>query len=83
MASVSQHAAIRWCERVNPRASVDDAHATIMSSATIIDIAADFGADTIILGCGARLKLKGDVVATVLPSRHVRRFHQTQFSEGN
>jgi hypothetical protein len=83
MASVSAHACVRWTERVNPRASVSDAHAAIMSSASIIDIAADFGASTIILGCGARLKLKGDVVATVLGSRHVRRPHPIQISEGN
>ncbi len=70
MAAVSARAQNHWIERVNPRATLDEAHAAIMSSARIIDLAADQGCDTVILGCGARLKLKGDLVATVLPSRH-------------
>lgn len=86
MASVSAHACVRWQQRVNPRASVDQAHAAIMAWADAIDHAAKFaaGADvTVVIGNGARLKLKGDVVATVLPSRHVRRPHPIQISEGN
>jgi sugar phosphate isomerase/epimerase len=73
MATVTVHACECWIQRIDACASIDDANGAIMASARVIDIAADFGADTIILGCGARLKLKGDIVATVLPSKKVDR----------
>ena len=77
MASVSQHACRDWQERVNPSASVAEAYDAIMASERAIDIAANFAAGArvvVIVGNGARLKLQGDVVATVLGSRHVRRW---------
>jgi hypothetical protein len=65
MASVSQHAIQRYTERVSP-VSQQEALAQIISHERAIDQAADFGCETVICGDGTRLKLKGDVVTTVL-----------------
>jgi hypothetical protein len=68
MCIVTDHAVNRYVERV---ANVDHdvARDCIMSARAVIDIAADFGCRCVLLGNGARLKLAGDVVVTVLPKR--------------
>lgn len=69
MIHVSDHACLRYIERV---LGIDvDAIRTELAN-PIIQQAVEFGADTVILGSGARLKLKGDTVATVLPKRTVK-----------
>lgn len=65
---VSQHAAERFRERVAPHLTLDQARAEINSHATAIETAIEFGAPTVILGCGARLCITADTVTTVLPS---------------
>lgn len=65
MARISQHAAQRWVERINPRMTLGEAEAAMMLSARAIDVAAAFGATGIRLACGARLVLSGDCVVTV------------------
>jgi hypothetical protein len=68
MCQVSDHALLRWIERVEG-IDVEAIRARIASHASLIDAAANIGCDTVKLGNGARLKLKGRVVATVLPKR--------------
>ena len=65
MAWVTQHAAERYVERVDPALTIGQAKAQIMKSAKVIDTAAAFGASCVVLGNGARLMLQGDVVATI------------------
>ena len=65
MAFVTQHAAERYVERVNPELTVEQAKAAMMASARAIDTAAAFGASCVRLGNGARLMLQGDVVVTI------------------
>lgn len=65
---VTVHARKRWIQRVDPTATLADAAAAIGRSARAIEAAARFGCDTVILGNGARLKLDGDTVMTVLPA---------------
>jgi hypothetical protein len=48
---------------------VEAARAEMLTAAPIVDAAAQIGCDTVKMGNGARLKLKGNVVATVLPKR--------------
>lgn len=67
MAEISDHACQRYAERIE---QLPDVRAELMLHADIIDRAAAFGCDTIKLPNGARLKLKGNIVATVLPPFH-------------
>ena len=69
MIHITAHAVSRWIERVNPQASQEDATAAIHSHDEAIRKAADFGANTLRLGCGARLILDHLTVITVLPRR--------------
>lgn len=64
---VSMHAAERWCERVDPAASLAEAVERIQESSRAIRIAAAFGCHCLKLGCGAKLVLDGETVVTVLP----------------
>jgi hypothetical protein len=68
MCQISDHAVLRYLERVKG-VDVEAARAEIALSAGLIDAASKIGCDTIKLGNGARLKLKGKTVATVLPKR--------------
>jgi hypothetical protein len=68
MCQISDHAVLRYLERVWG-IDVEKAKAEISASGRMIDAAADIGCDTVKLGNGARLKLKGRTVATVLPKR--------------
>jgi hypothetical protein len=68
MVEITGHAIQRYRERVEPLSDMD-ALAEIESHSAAIEKAAAFGCGTVILGNGARLKLKGDVVMTVLPKR--------------
>ena len=76
MCIVTTHAAQRYVERVEP-VSIDEARAKLTAAAKVVNGAARFGATTVIMGNGARLVLKGDVVATVLPKRCHRRPRNT------
>jgi len=69
MSYISDHAVLRYLERVRG-IDIEAVRAEMMSPA--IDTAVQFGCDTVKLGNGARLKLVGDVVQTVLP-KPVRR----------
>lgn len=68
MCQISDHAVLRYIERVWG-VNVDKARAEMQSSETVIDAAAKFGCDTVKMPNGARLKLKGEIVCTVLPKR--------------
>lgn len=65
---VSDHAAQRYCERVNPSLDLQQAKGEIMKSAKVLKTAADFGCSAVKLSCGARLILQDRVVVTVYPS---------------
>lgn len=74
MAHITDHAILRYQQRVDP-VSDQDARAAMLACAVMIDKAAAFGCSTVIMGLnGARLKLQGDVVATVIehPRKRVR-----------
>lgn len=72
MVYVSDHCVLRYLERV---VGIDiEAIRDELASPTVQQ-AVEIGCDTVILGSGARLKLKGDTVATVLPKRTVRSKH--------
>lgn len=64
--AITQHAAQRWCERVNPAASPDSAVAEIEAYRPVVERAAAFGCTRVRLGIGARLVLAGSTVVTVL-----------------
>ncbi len=66
MAYVSDHAVLRYLERVM-KIDVEAVRAKLTVAS--IDQAASIGCDTIKMGDGSRLNLHGNVVATVLPSR--------------
>lgn len=74
MAMVSAHAVERYRERIEA-VSESEARAAMMRAARAIDIAASFGAGTVVMGNGARLILVGDVVVTVKPKRFDWRPH--------
>lgn len=66
MAYVSDHAILRYLERV---CGVDIEAIRAQMTSPAIDQAAAFGCDTIIRGDGSRFKLHGDIVVTVLPKK--------------
>lgn len=70
MAYVSDHAVLRYLERVQ-RIDVEAVRRKLAVEA--VDVAAQLGCDTVVLGDGTRLKLHGDVVATVLEARKFKR----------
>jgi hypothetical protein len=71
---ITDHAIARYQERVEPALNHGEAHAAILSHSKAIDAAVEFGAGTVILGCGARLVLCGCRVVTVLGRHeHVRK----------
>jgi hypothetical protein len=63
MAYISDHAVLRYLERVRG-IDIEAVRAEMTSPA--IDVAASIGCTTVKMGNGARLKLQGDVVSTVL-----------------
>lgn len=65
---ITDHSLLRYIERVW-HVDIEAARAEMMLSGKTVDAAALMGCDTIKLGNGARLKMKGDVVVTVLPKR--------------
>lgn len=73
MAIVTNHAAARYVERVDPRLTPDQARAEMLGAAHAIDIACVFGAKMVKMGNGARLVLEGEVVVTVKQSIHPER----------
>ena len=79
MAYVSDHAVLRYLERVRG-IDIEAVRAEMMSPA--LDTAAAIGCDTVVMGNGARLKLHGDVVSTVLPSRKAERRGRTVSNVG-
>jgi hypothetical protein len=66
MAYVTDHAVLRYLQRVH---GIDVEAIRRKLSVPAIETAAAIGCDTVKLGDGTRLKLHGDVVATVLESR--------------
>lgn len=70
MAYVSDHAVLRYLERVE---GIDIEAVRRKLSVDAVDTAAAFGCGTVVLGDGTRLKLHGDVVSTVLESRKAKR----------
>lgn len=70
MTYVSDHACLRYLERVYGL-DIEALKEEMMSPA--VDVAVEFGCDTVKLGNGARLRLVGDVVQTVLPKPEKRR----------
>lgn len=65
MIYVTTHAIERWLERVDPRATWDEARAALNGPA--IHLAADFGAPFLKLGTGQRVVIDHHRVITVLP----------------
>lgn len=65
---ITDHSLLRYIERVW-HVDIAAARAEMMLSGKIVDAAALIGCDTIKLGNGARLKMKGNTVVTVLPKR--------------
>jgi hypothetical protein len=63
---VSQHAAVRYCERVDRRLTPVEAITAIRKHSRVIIVAIKFGCRTVKLANGARLHLKGNTVITVL-----------------
>lgn len=75
MIHVTDHALVRYCERVL-RIDIDAIRREL--SAPAMQKAAQIGCDTVILGNGARVKLVGHSVQTVLAKDmrdHHDRFH--------
>lgn len=73
MAYVSDHAVLRYLERVE---GIDIEAVRRKLTVSAIDTAASIGCDTVRLGDGTRLKLHGDVVSTVLePRKHRKAAH--------
>lgn len=68
MTHITRHAVLRYQERVEPCTKAE-ARAAMREASRGIDKAAEFGCGTIIMGNGARLRLKGDTVTTVLEKR--------------
>jgi hypothetical protein len=68
MCFITDHALLRYLERVKG-IDVQGARLEMLASETVINTAANIGCDTVKLGNGARLKLHGDIVSTVLPKR--------------
>jgi hypothetical protein len=66
MAEISDHAVLRYLERVKG-VDIEAIRAEMQSPA--LDAAAAFGCSTVIMGNGARLKMQGSVVVTALEKR--------------
>lgn len=77
---VTTHAVARWCERVDPRATADQARHAMLACARAVDAAAAFGCPTVRLGSGARLILEGETVVTVLGPEQRFNMHQTPWT---
>ena len=71
MAHVTAHAILRYQERVEP-VTAEKAREIMMGASLTIDKASAFGCDLIVLGNGARLRLDGDRIVTVLGKRCVK-----------
>lgn len=68
MAQVTDHAVLRFVERV---LGVDVEAIRRHLANPAVDRATEFGASTVILADGTRLKLRDGAVVTVLPKRRV------------
>lgn len=66
MIEVSQHARLRYIERVAPGLTPPEAAADILTHERALAAAVAYECEVVRLGCGARLILKGNVVITVL-----------------
>lgn len=69
MVMISQHAAERYVERIDPALTIAEARARIAESLPALERASKFGARVVRQGCGAKLVLVGDTVVTVLTRR--------------
>lgn len=70
MAYISDHAVLRYLERVK---GIDMNAIRAEMTSPALDVAARIGCETVVMGNGARLKLTGDIVSTVLESRKIKR----------
>lgn len=63
---ITQHAAQRWCERVNPTLTPAEASAAIMSAERAIEAAARIDCHVVRMGNGVKLMVREGRVITVL-----------------
>lgn len=66
--TITDHSVLRYLERVWG-VDVEAARAEMLTASNAVTAAASFGADTVKMGNGARLRLCGDTVVTTLPKR--------------
>ncbi|MFN3943912.1 MAG: hypothetical protein ACK4K7_03135 [Allosphingosinicella sp.] len=69
---VTAHARQRWCERIDPRATLEEAAAAMQLSSRAVEIAAAFGCRVVRTGA-AKLVLEGETVVTVIPRNWICR----------
>lgn len=70
--SVTRHAQQRWIDRVDARATLEQADAAIRQHARAVIAAANFGCRVVKLANGAKLLLDGRNVVTVLARHQIR-----------
>jgi hypothetical protein len=68
MCVLTDHAVLRYLERVWG-IDVPGCRAEMIAAGAAVDVAAKFGCGTVKMGNGARLRLVGDTVVTVVPKR--------------
>lgn len=68
MCQLTDHAILRYLERVW-HVDVEGAKAEMLTASNAVETAAMIGCDTVKLGNGARMRLAGNTVVTVLPKR--------------
>ncbi|RSV15649.1 hypothetical protein CA235_07285 [Sphingomonas sp. ABOLF] len=66
-AHITTHAAVRWCERIDNRATLIQAVSAIRQHMPAIERALAFGAPVVRLSNGAKLLLRDGAVITVYP----------------
>jgi len=66
MVTITDHAAQRWVERVDPGATREEAASVMMAAERAINAAAEIGCHVVRMSNGAKLMIRGDRVVTVL-----------------
>lgn len=75
MIHVTTHAIERWIERIDQRATWEQAKAALHAMEPSVRAAATIGCNTVKLGCGGRLVLDGAKIVTVLSRDQVHFQH--------
>lgn len=75
---ITNHAAQRWCERIDRTATPETAIEAMRAHERMIDHAIAFGACSVKLGCGARLIIVSDAIVTVVSYRYKPRRRWTR-----